>query len=79
MKRAIELVRIECQPYISPDEGVMIADCLGQIKERSYRIEKDSFDHEKRNVQRQTPSAQRLTPKIRFTIFAWQNRSMRVA
>jgi hypothetical protein len=61
----IEFVRIERQPYLAADEHVMIADCLGQIKERANRIEKDGFDHEKRNVQRQTPNAQRLSPKIR--------------
>src|SRR5436190_23017231 len=35
VERAIELLRIKCQTHLVADQRIMIADRLGEIKERS--------------------------------------------
>src|SRR5260370_18405213 len=40
-KRAIKLLRVESQADLTSDQRIMIADRLGEIKERANRIEKD--------------------------------------
>jgi hypothetical protein len=59
-KRAIELLRIESQVDLTSDQRIMVADRLGEIKERANRVEKDRLGHvdETSNAQRSTSNTE---------------------
>src|SRR4029453_17477916 len=47
VKRAIKLPRVQRQTYLTPDERIMIAHGLGEIKQRADGVKGDGFDHRK--------------------------------